>query len=253
MKLETSTITALIDQVKSKDARNKLIGMLKNQEIPSPTCPNTFSEDVALNCNGETAYQRAIISEKKPTSILSNAQNEANEVQWLDIELPIVFGKSSRRNCLDLIGKTTNDKKIVLCELKYVRPDSNSYKSNNPVYALLELLIYYHHIQNNAADLEKYSIRHKGNARGEVWNWNDCSNPDNIILAVTGNKKYWDRWRNRNWKSHIATPITEIKTQMSFLNIKFYSTDSFSKKSNRNENGRYGLDPLSPTWKEIRE
>jgi hypothetical protein len=244
MKLEKNVLETMITKgLRSETAKNTLRDILKNNEIARATCPNTFSEDVALKNKGETAYQRAIIAGKTPTSKMG----DAGEVKWLDIELPVVFGGNARRRCLDIIGSIKP--KFVLCELKY----SNKSKSNNPVYALLELLIYYYHIQNNASALAKETIRHKGNARGAAWDWNDCANPKNVILAVAANKKYWDGWGNRNWHSHIAMPIAEIKKQLEFLDIKFYSTASISENSKKKENNRYEVAPLNPDWTEITE
>jgi len=243
-KLEKNVLETMITNgLRSETAKKALRDILKNNEIARATCPNTFSEDVALNNKGETAYQRAIIAGAMPTSKMG----DAGKVKWLDIELPVVFGDNARRRCLDIIGSIKP--KFVLCELKY----SNKSRSNNPVYALLELLIYYYHIQNNASALDKHSIRHQGNARGDAWDWNDCANPENVILAVAANKKYWDGWDNRNWESHIARPIAEIKKQLLFLDIKFYSTASISEYRKKKENNRYEVAPLNQNWIEVEQ
>ena len=240
--VDKTKLDELINCLNSETAQKYLKANLKLESCNHASCPKKFTEDVHPNNKGETAYQRAIFSGKNTRSSLENT----GDVTWLDIEIPVVFGKASRRSSLDLIGRANQNNKLVLCELKYANPKT-SYKSNNPTYALLELLIYYYHIQKNMCALAEQEIRHTNPCVGE-WNWNDCAKPENIILAVVANKEYWDRWNNKNWPSNIATPIETIMGQLSFLDIKFFETASIPKGRKEKSNGRYEPAPLDSKW-----
>lgn len=134
-------------------------GYLQFERKDHESSPGKFTEQVNCKNKGETAYQRAII-------LSGQSKIEGwGDAKWLDIELPVIFGDSSRRRSLDLIGHV-GDKKV-LVELKY---DANLPKSkskakphtNSPLYAFFEVLIYYFHILRNAEALQK----------GEIWHQN---------------------------------------------------------------------------------
>lgn len=183
--------------------------------------PGQFTERVNEKNTGETAYQRAIILAKK-----SNLKG-IGHIHWLDIELPVSFGATSRRKCLDLIGRS-NEKGMVLCELKYekkqINPNSRAKPdADSPVYATLELLQYYLFIRENASALQRQKIWHANN-RGN-WNWTDCTKPKNVTLIVAANSTYWDKWKNHAIWEEQATKITQINSKLApHVHVHFYRT-----------------------------
>jgi|GEM_PF-2604432 len=193
-------------------ALSHLCELLDRMGEENGTRMENYTENIPQESNPEDVFQRAIISSEKSTL------TDVGVVTWLDIELPVVFGSSSSRSSLDILGRV-DDGKIVLCELKYANPNATS-ESNRPVYALFELLIYYFHILRNADALESGKVRHK-NRKGD-WNWTQCKNPDEVVLAVAANQTYWSRWRAKgSWNVECAK-LDSIKNELN-LPVKYLS------------------------------
>lgn len=185
---------------------------------------------------GETAYQRAVFLSE------NTALTPLNEVvTWNDLELPIVFSKSSRRRCIDLIGRL-QDKTPVLCELKYASQKSNS---NSPIYAVIELLIYYYLINDNCEELDNKKVFHT-NSRG-TFKWSDFNS--NSILIVGANKKYWDYWQKRyeKQKGEIDLWLKDLP-----IKVRFFSSDDFDFKKQKGNKEKYTPSVSENTeWTEV--
>ena len=184
----------------------------------------TFSEEIGSI--GETAYQRAILSEKTQIHSLG-------EIVWNDLELPVVFNESSRRNCVDLVG-TLNNETPVLCELKFAPKEDNlkAIYSGSPIYAAIELLIYYYLIKENHEELDKKKVFHKN---GKPFKWNDFNH--NPMLIVGANKSYWDVWKNQYEERKID--LESWRNSLP-LNIRFFSSADFDFKNQKEIEGAEG-------------
>jgi hypothetical protein len=185
-------------------------------------------------------------------------------VTWLDIELPVIFGKSPRRRSLDLLGRDESNR-LVLCELKYDKPDkalgaNRKPTTDNPFDALDEILRYHPHVIENASRLQECNIAHT-NRRGD-WNWKECEMPDNNVLVIAANQTYWDNWQGYNpksgkggWqeiKNNIASRISKLPTKPV---IKFYITPdsdfNIQAASVTNQGSGYTPAPLVGDWREV--
>jgi hypothetical protein len=238
---------------------NLLCKDIKINTDKSPSSkPGTYTTKVNKKNTGETAYQRALIAQKK------HLLEGLAEIEWLDIELPVIFGPSARRKSLDLLGRDAENR-LILCELKYDKSEPDSLqkrkpRTDSPSYALRELLTYTFHIIENAKRLQKDNIRHK-NSNG-TWDWTCCENPENIVLVIAANNTYWKHWQvysgEGGWQV-IRKEIAEITNSLpSCLTIKFYSTPnppvSFTSQANLQGSidvKRYIPESLGGDWTEI--
>lgn len=199
------------------------------------TTPSKFSFN-SIRTTGETAYQRAIFLSKKAT--LENL----GEVAWNDLELPVVFGKNSRRRCVDLIGTLSNSTSV-LCELKYASQKSCS-STDSPVYAVIELLIYYYLIRDNNEELDKKKVFHK-NEQVIPFKWSDFNY--NSIFIVGANKKYWNYWLKRYEKQEIGSWLESLP-----LKVRFFSSENFCFKEQKGNKEEYTPSVLGKTeWTEV--
>ncbi len=178
-----------------------LITLLKTTGAPHKSVPLSYSTVIADT--REKAFQRAIVL--SGVSVLENT----GTVNWLDIELPVIFGPGSRRPSLDLLG-LCNDGRLVLCELKY----GNS--KNNPAYALFELLIYYYHIWRNAVALQKRGIWHaKMHKNLPPFDWARCTRPANVRLITAADDVYWKDDKARMPALQVACKIRNAVPMLS--------------------------------------
>ncbi|MFA7444618.1 MAG: hypothetical protein WCY89_01625 [Flavobacteriaceae bacterium] len=219
---------------KSINTLNEILNGYKKEEYH--TKPSNLSLE-NIKSTGETAYQRAIFLSEK--TILE----KLGEVVWNDLELPVIFSKSPRRRCVDLIG-TLNNNTLVLCELKFT--SSNSYYSNSPIYAVVELLIYYYLIKDNKEELDNKKVFHIGE-RVTSFNWSDFNN--NSIFVVGANEKYWDYWLERyeKQKNEIDLWLKSLP-----LKVRFFSSDDFDFKKQKENKEEYTPSIFDKTeWTEI--
>lgn len=149
--------------------------------------------------------------------------------------------------------------------MKYDKPEktlipNRKPATDNPAYALREILDYSAHAIENASRLHDCNVSHT-NRRGD-WKWKECERLDNSVLVVAANRTYWDNWQGYNPKSgkggwqeikkEIAAIISELPQKPA---IKFYSTpDSdfdFQAKSETNQGSGYTPVPLVGDWHEV--
>jgi len=217
------TLRGLIDDaILFQGGLTKLRDILQLVSNYHPTSPDEFSTAVSNENVKETAYQRAIFL-SQPRSTLDGV----GVVSWLDMELPVVFGKKGRRRSLDLLGKT-GTKQLVFCELKYDgklhNPGSKAKPSaGSPLYAFFEILIYYFHIWNNKELLQESNLGHSNKRDG--WVWSDSS-PEGVKLIVAANERYWSQWKkNKIWPA-MKEKIEEIKQALPDISIDFFQSAS---------------------------
>lgn len=125
---------------------------------------------------GECALERAIIQGK--TSKLNGF-----EVEWLDIELPVNVTGKARGNCIDLIGKDS-DNNYILCELKFRR---RSFDNGNPEEAANQIKKYLCMVK------EYYKRLHYHRQNGSLINWEAVA-LGKTRLVVAANSRYWNSW-----------------------------------------------------------
>jgi hypothetical protein len=141
-----------------------------------PSTPKKFKENAD---GGETSLQREII--RADCSVILE-----KKVHWIDIELPIILNKKSRRKSIDLIG-LEEDGDFVICELKY------GASKDDPIKASFQLLSYFLCILFNASELELTEVHHT-NAKRE-FNWKRIEIA-NTKLVVAGDEKYWAKHKH---------------------------------------------------------
>lgn len=240
MKITEKQILEIIDSAKKFD-KGKCIDKLSKivyeyNKTMHPTKPNKLS--VQIRSTGETAYQRAVFLSQK------TYLHSLGEIVWNDLELPIVFNKSSRRRCVDLVG-TLNNKTPVLCELKVASKRSNS---NSPIYAIVELLIYYYLIHDNHEELDKKNVFHK-NEQVKSFKWKDFN--QNSIFIIGANETYWMHWGRRYEirKNEIGSWRRSLP-----LTIHFFSfEDSNFEEQKKAQGGKTYRPSVSSNtgWKEV--
>lgn len=138
----------------------------------------------------EKALQRAMF-------ILGSFQRGSDEIEWLDMELPVDLGKTER---FDLIGRSKKAKRFVLCEVKFCRRTTHS---DNPQYAANEAVKYYKHIKENYTTYRDnhHSVPNPDGFVGKVFDW-DLVAHNNTELIVVANAAYW-----AYWLGHMKVPV----------------------------------------------
>lgn len=198
------------------------------------TEPTVFS--TIIKDTGEKAYQRAIFPERTQLGSIG-------EIAWNDLELPIVFNRNSRRLSVDLIGKLNNNQSV-LCELKF---GTKTNHSNTPIYAVIEVLLYYYLIRANHKELNDKKVFHKN---GIPFDWSDLN--QNSILIVAANEEYWQHWKGDYEKEKI-----DIKSWLNSLIPKttFFSFDNIDfkeQKESKGIDGKYTSSVSGKTeWTEV--
>jgi hypothetical protein len=137
----------------------------------------------------EKAYQRAYFVKKKICVVVDD--KEKFDVEWLDIEVPVVQGGKARRLCLDMIGRVGGKNTFVIGELK--GPHGTS-----PFYAIKEVLSYACHVCDNHARLESHPAFHKDTEIIEVPSyWPEY---EGEYLIVGAPSSYWGKWAEHKRK-----------------------------------------------------
>lgn len=216
----------ICDVIKNKANQESLLARLCDS-TPYQTAPGRIN-DITGSCRGETTYQRCFLNSKGVFTLLP----QKYEVKFLDGELPVVFGESSRRNSIDLVG--TIDKNPFICELKYVNPDKSS-KSNSPKFALLEIAAYYYQILQNQKSILQYKIKH-ANKELPLSFWKDIC--DSANLLVLGNKKYWARWEHGAGVIDMQF-LTRIRDCFYDKSVKIYLCEAAEYKPEMVNGNRY--------------
>lgn len=213
----------LLDQVEQKS------------HITQPNAPNLCK----VKSISETAFQRAIFNSE--TSIFGFADSNEKVVNWLDLELPVIFkSKTPRRKCVDLVGKFNN--KPFICELKYMKES----KGDPPEYGLFELLIYFYLLSRKSEKLDEEKVYHKIENR-DKFKWSDISKSKFIILAA--NKRYWDNWKN---KRNIFNLVVEAQKKLG-IEIHLFKTEDVDFREQKGNETFYRPLINNKTWREVTE
>ncbi len=196
----------------------------------------------SIKSTGEKAFQRAIFNNKY--SLLDFKRNNGYEkVDWLDLELPVTLNKNPRRRSIDLIGSI--DGVPVLCELKYKEKSH----SDNPIYAMVELLIYRYFISCNYEKLDKYDVHHHLIFDDFKWGW-IAKNPFPQLLVVA-NRSYWDYWFNRIPKNDLWELVKKISLVLD-SSIHFFETEDEDYIKQKGLDEKYKPSVNSNVWKKIK-
>ena len=185
-----------------------------------PTTLGPYSERVSERNSGETAFQRAL--KKCSKGKLVGVDLEA-AIEWLDIELPIIFSKNPRRTSIDLIGRT-KPHGTFLCELKYAGPEKQAPPGNRVDYAIFEALLYFEIIGRDHALLEGKVYRPP-----EIsFRWKDVF--ESRMILVLANDYFWTRARNSQDIERITGLVADIRE---FLQIDIFlcSTPNYKFKA----------------------
>lgn len=169
------TKTSLIKYRRSADEVVKII-LQAEVEPPATTGPGRPKDfSIQIRDVNEKAYQRAIWLSGRSSFVTL-------QIEWIDLEMPVVPHGSSRRECLDVIGVAGDS--IVIAELKDEGGDS-------PLFALYEAVKYTRSIERF-----KDQLAYHGNARshlpGAGLSKFSAAGSVNIIAAP---KSYWDDFR----------------------------------------------------------
>ena len=214
----------LIEIIEGAIIQDKRVIKYKNMLLDSSnygdnhhTKPGPMSFEIGST--GETAYQRAILNSKE-TLLDFKKKNGFETIHWIDVELPIVLNKNSRRHSIDLIGSSEGIP--VICELKFAKTRN----SDSPVYAALELLTYYCFIQFNADSLDKHNVYHRNLS---PFKWNVINNNAFPRFIVCANKSYWDAWFEKYDKAQLRDQIFEWGMRLD-TNINLFQTEDIDFK-----------------------
>jgi len=144
--------------------------------------PDVYTTDISNKDCSERALQRAIIN-------LKSANLSDTTISWIDIELPIKEGRSSKR--FDLIGESP-DGSYVLCELKFSKDRANGddpeQTVNHQILPYRDMLLDY---AKRLRDANKNFNLHL-NASYRTLDLNKLINQP-IKLIMAANKEYWAR------------------------------------------------------------
>ncbi len=169
----------------------------------------------------ETDYQRKIFESK------TRLMPEKSTVEWYDLELPVTFSGSGRRDCIDLIGKVGDQ--FLLCELKHMKTS----QGDNPVYAMYEALKYYYCILKNHPKMDKLRTVHHEGKDCKKFKWGDFASKP--IIMVVANKNYWDCWLAKGKGTRYSDMLkSEIaKMEEIGIDVRFYKTGNIDEIANR--------------------
>lgn len=194
----------------------------------------------------ETAYQRAIFNGKYSEIMIGDREHR---IDWLDLEVPVVLTKKSRKKSIDLIGKTNFDNRYVISELKF----SNRSSSQRPEYAIFELLFYYYCILTSHNILDNRNVSHQILGR-DKYKWLDIIN-SNPYLIITANANYWDLWFKKktygdDYKSSVLKLVENLKNRMQ-IDIILSKTENVDFSLQKKGDKPYCPSISSTSWKNI--
>jgi hypothetical protein len=209
----------LIDFIASQN--NNLLDKLRKKLEEDNNCSGDYPTKPGkpnldnIASTGETAFQRGIFNGEY--SILNYGKEIVNKkVVWNDIELPVTLNKNSRRISIDLIGLINNQP--VLCELKF---HGKSPSKDQPIYAIVELLMYHYFIQCNYKKLDKYNVHH--DLLLKEFGWEIIVENNTSQLLVVANKKYWDYWFKKISKKELLKQTLALSKDLT-TNIHLFET-----------------------------
>lgn len=143
--------------------------------------------NLAIQRTSEAAYQRAFFLQR--ATKVSGSLCGCFQIDWLDIEVPVVGGVDPRRPSLDMIGEV-NGTPCVIAELKDVGGTS-------PFDAIQEVLSYGCSTRDNHLALTGHPGWTSDSERGDIPEY--WSRYKGKYLVVGGPYRYWE-----TWKSHWA-------------------------------------------------
>lgn len=242
-----------------KENLKKRLSYKSTEKSTNPGGPTFYISNKSIT---ETAFQRAIFSNKYSTlEFLNKLRRKPREkqIEWLDLELSPILSDKARKPCIDLIG-LKDDNSMVLCELKF--RDKNN--TNNPIYAVLELLIYYYKALVNCTKLADQSVYHDFTKSDDKElrkigankiDWKNIRDK-NTLLIVAANKEYWTYYlegsRRKDYKENLFNLIKTLgnglKCEILLFNIP-NPEKSFKDQARRHD--KYKPKIKQEKWKQI--
>ena len=216
----------------------------KNITGSYPSSPGKPNLD-KISSTGETAFQRAIFNGRTTLAHYRRTYVAPEKITWIDLEIPVVLNKNSRRRCLDLIGSL--DGIPLLCELKYSK--NNSY-SDHPLYAAIELLTYYYFIKCNYKKLDQHEVHHHLGVLGE-FKWEKVIKNKFPELFVAANEKYWEYWFNKIDKNDLVKQVFDLGRKLD-TNIRLFCTPTEDFISQKGDKVSYKPVVTSNLWSKIK-
>lgn len=226
-KREIELLCKLVDESKIINDKKSIPGKPKLTKIKATT---------------EVAFQRAIYNG------INSELNEHTEVNWIDIEIPVVLGEKGRRHCIDMIGATSDKNNLVLCELKY---SGKTKSEDSPTYAIFELLIYYYFLRCNFRNLDNHNVYHKLETT-KNFSWESYLSSDIPKLVIAANNSYWEFWfgKKKINKSDLLKDVMEFEKEFG-VKIELFETSNDEFRNQKGDNIDYEPKVISNVWKKI--
>ena len=195
-----------------------------------------------IKATTEVAFQRAIYNGRK------TKLNEKTEVNWIDIEIPVVLGTKGRRHCIDIIGATSDKKNLVLCELKY---SGKTKSEDSPTYAIFELLIYYYFLRCNFKNLDSHKVYHKLETT-ENFSWEGYLSIDIPRLVIAANNSYWEFWfeKKKINKNDLLKEVNGFEKEFG-VEIELFETSNDDFINQKRDSIDYEPKVISNVWTKI--
>ncbi len=253
-------------QIKGKADKEILKKLLLCKSTGKSTNPGEPTFRISKKSITETAFQRAIFSNKYSTlEFLDKMRRKPRKkrIKWLDLELSPILSDKARKPCIDLIG-LKDDNSMVLCELKF--RDKNN--TNNPIYAVLELLIYYYKALVNCTELANQPVYHdftKSDNKelrkigANKIDWKNIRDK-NTLLIVAANKEYWTYYlegsRRKDYKENLFNLIKTLGNGLK-CEIFLFSIPNPEKsfkdqaRRDRRHDSKYEPEIKQEKWKQI--
>jgi hypothetical protein len=226
-KRKVELLAKLVDESKIISDKKSIPGKPKLTKIKATT---------------EVAFQRAIYNG------ISSKLNENTEVNWIDIEIPVVLGEKGRRHCIDMIGTTSDKNNLVLCELKY---SGKTKSEDSPTYAIFELLIYYYFLRCNFKNLDSHNVYHKLETT-KNFSWEGYLSSDIPKLVIAANNSYWEFWfgKKRINKSDLLKDVIEFEKEFG-VKIELFETSNDEFRNQKGDSIDYEPKVISNVWTKI--
>lgn len=245
-KLKLENLISSNSKITNPKVKVDLINKLNFISEKYPSKPGKPSLESVTSVT-EVAFQRGIYKGGS-TYLIENLLDAGKIIDWIDLEIPVVLSKKKRRFCIDIIGSNKN--KLVLCELKYTKVGANP--SDNPMYAVFELLIYYNFVRNNFKELDELKIFHDLESSKD-FTWEKYLKNSVPLLLVTANASYWKYWFKReNYKTGLLKEIADLEKEL-HIEIQLFETkdEDFLEQMKNGGNETYSPKVKSNIWNKI--
>lgn len=237
----------LDDILKGNFAFDDYIEFIKKEkplppQLTFPGEPNKKIKDI-----NEKAYQRSIFNANNSKTEIKRNSGASFVVNWKDYEIPVEFGDSPRRKCLDLIGIINSDQ-LVIAEIKKTKD------AGYPFYGICEAIQYSILALINRKLLADREVYHKKISNNNYWKTISESKPPLILLA--GPESYWnfnDKNDTKNKTMKFVNNIAKAKNAPEIILCSFPDEDFEEQRGDENNTYEPELwNNKNNIWKEIK-